>query len=263
MKIGEYEIIGTDKECADKIITDFLEIRAEILKGEAPGGRNGNDDKNFCIFTNILQNVGIKRQFRDHTDLDVELVLRDIRNTLNFSGFKIEKIKGFPMDGDNWRNGCLLISDWGPEGKRIDLNRLTRDQINENRNEFLNEFAVNSAISCFLGLWDREPRNFVWDTAEKRIFSIDHEKFHTKPWDVEICEQLSRCVKKFFGNDWYDDPILNKTFSTQFIDTWELLVTNLVNIGDIYRRYQFSRKSMLLNLRRDKGADFFLANIML
>lgn len=263
MKIGEYEIIGTDKECADQIIANFLETPVEILKGEAPSGRNGHDDKNFCIFTNISQNVGIKRQFRDYTDLDVELVLRDIRTRLNFFGFKIEKINGFPMDGNNWRHCCLLISDWGPEGTRIDLDRLTRDQINEHREEFLNEFAVNSAISCFLGLWDREPRNFVWDTAQRRIISIDHEKFHTKPCDFEVYEQLSRCVKKFFGDDWYDDPILNEAFTTRFVDTWELLVTNLVNIGDIYRRYQFSRRAMLLNLRRKKGADFFLAYIMM
>lgn len=36
--------------------------------------------------------------------------------------------------------------------------------------EFLHQIAINAAMSCFLGIWDREPRNFVWDTAEKKNY---------------------------------------------------------------------------------------------
>ena len=263
MKIGEYFIEESDKKCADIIVTKFLEQDAKILKGDAPSGRNGSNDKNFCLYTNILQNVGIKRKFREHTDLDVELVMRDIRNKLNFSGFKIDKIKGFPMDGNDWRNEWLLISDWGKEGIRTDLKRLERNQIDDDVDEFFHQIAINSAISCFLGIWDREPRNFVWDSAERKIMSIDHEKFHTKPWDVEICEQLSHCIKKFFGDDWYDNPNLNKEFTDVFNTTWNTLITNIADVGDIYRNYQFSKRAMLLSLRKNKGSNFFLSNIML
>jgi hypothetical protein len=137
VRIGEYVVEESDKKHADTIVTKFLGQDAEILKGEAPSGRNGSNNRNFCLYTNILQNVGIKRKFREYSDLDVELVVRDIRDKLNFSGFKIDKIKGFPIDGNDWRNGCLLISDWGKEGVRIDLKRLERNQIDDDVDEFL------------------------------------------------------------------------------------------------------------------------------
>lgn len=98
---------------------------------------------------------------------------------------------------------------------------------------------------------------------KKKIISIDHEKFHTKPWGIDICEQLSHCIKKFFGDDWIDNQILNESFTNKFKDTWESLISNIIDIGDIYRNYQFSKKAMLLNLRKDKGPDFFLGHIML
>jgi len=264
VKIGEYEIADTDKKCANKIVTEFLEQEVEIIKGELPSsGRSRKNNKHFVLKTDIQQNVGIKIPFNERSDLDVELVVKEVRDTQNLFGYKIEKISGFPMDGDEWRNGCLLISDWGKEGIRINLRELNQSQVSAYGSEFLNQLAVNSAISCFLGVWDREPRNFVWDTIEKKIISIDHEKFYSKPWDLELCEHLASCVKKFFGDLWYDQQNLQREFSEEFNSTWEILANNISAITEIYKKYNFSTRSSLLQLRINKGADFFLGNIML
>ena len=263
MKIGRYDVRGDDETNANKIVSAFLKRDSKITGGFAPGGKNSLNDRHYCLNTDVLQNVGIKRKSHDICDLNVELVVRDIRERLAFTRYKIERISGFPINGDRWRKECLLISDWGKEGSRTDLRVLAKNNSGFNREKFLREFAVNSALSCFLGFWDRALRNFVWDNDEEKIISIDHERLYSEIINTELYERLSGCIKEFYGTNWYDADDNKEVFSHAFRITWECVISNIDEIGDICKRYGFSKVAELLYLRRSLGPDFFIGNIML
>ena len=128
---------------------------------------------------------------------------------------------------------------------------------------FLEQFAANAAFSCFLGLWDREPRNFVWDKNMKKIISIDHESLSRRPFDLEVFSNLSKVPKKFFGEFWYDNENLKLQFSSSFSKTWYKMAENKDEILAIYDNNHFNQSKNFISLRIKKDPSFSLSNIMM
>jgi len=263
MKIGEWELAEDDQNAANRIVSSFLNSDTKIIKGEAPSGRAGKEDMNYCLTTNIKNNVGIKLPFNKKSDPEVEFLVNQVRELLGIASFKIEKIDGFPMDDKKWRKGYVLMSDWGPEDVRINLRELDPVNIMGDEKNFLHEFAVNAAMSCFLGIWDREPRNFVWDKNMKKIISIDHESLSRKPFDWDIFFSLSKVPKKFFGEFWYDKEDLKLQFSSSFSETWYKMAINKDPILKIYLNNNFTQSKNFISQRMKKEPNFLLSNIMM
>lgn len=264
MRIGDYELEENDANSANNIVSSFLDKEdVQIIEGNSPSGRSGKDDKNYCLTTNIKNNVGIKLPFNDKIDLDVEILVKRIRSLLDYTSYNVEKRTGFPMDHEKWRKGCLLISDWGEEGVRINLRSVTYSLISGNETILIQEFGSNAAISCFIGLWDREPRNFVWDRKLKKVISIDHELLSRKPFDWDIFSGLSKVLSKFFGESWYDNDKLKLEFTSSFSNTWYEMAKKKDSILEIYKDLGFTVRGKLINERLKKNPSVPIGNIMM
>jgi len=263
MKIGEWELDVDEESKANEIVSRFLNSETKIIEGNAPSGRAGKEDKNYCLTTSIKNNVGIKLPFNKRSDPEVEFLVNEVRELLGVTGYKIEKIDGFPMDHDKWKGGDVLITDWGSEGIRTNLRELSSFDIAGDETIFLEEFAINAAISCFLGLWDREPRNFVWDKNLKKIISIDHETLSRKPFDWDVFSSLSKVLTKFFGEFWYDTQELKLRFESSFSSTWYKMGTKKAEIIEIYEKNHFTVRKNLVDQRLKKNPSFPLSNIMM
>jgi len=263
MKIGEWELDGSEESEANEIVSGFLNSETKIIEGNAPSGRAGKEDKNYCLTTSIKNNVGIKLPYNKISDPEVEFLVNEVRELLGVTGYKTKKIDGFPMDHDKWKRGNVLITDWGPEGARTNLRELNSSDIAGDEIVFLKEFASNAAISCFLGLWDREPRNFVWDKNLKKIISIDHETLSKKLFDVDVFSSLSKVMKKFFGDSWYDTTDLKLQFEGSFSSTWYEMGEKKAEIIEIYKKNNFTYRKNLVDQRLERNPSFPLSNIMM
>jgi len=248
MKIGIHELNEEDSAKANAIISEFFGTPCSIIEGDTSynNGRSFVADKQYRLNINGIRHVGIKLKYDVAFRHENEFLVRDIRVKIGVSNTMIKKIRGFPMDGQKWRDTDCLISDWGPMGQREDLQTLLPSVISHDKTIFLEELGKVSAFSYALGLWDRRPSNFVWDKNEKKMISIDHEALVDDEIDVNITASLSNVIVKFFGANWYADKDLKLTFESGFNTIWAEMVRKRAEIADIYDVYTKGKKELFM-----------------
>ncbi len=240
MKIEEYELDEKDAIQANCIISDFINYTCQVIDGGAHGmGRSILEDKQYRLNIDNQRYASVKLRYDKNTSHRVELVVNEIRHKLKLPNYDIKRISGFPMNGDKWRQGDCLLIDWGVQNTRIDLAHLEPSSLSEEeKNIFLKDLARNAALSCALGLWDRNIRNFVWDKADKKLISIDHESFSIKDVDMKIFREIANIMIKFFGTKWHIDKTRKTIFTEIFLKTWHDIDEIKTEIFKIFKKHQ-------------------------
>jgi|GEM_PF-4558425 hypothetical protein len=264
MKIGDHELNETDSIEANRIISEFLNQPSSIIGGDRSygNGRSFQEDKQYRLNIDNTRYIGLKLEYDKGFRHENEFLVRDIRMKIGLPNSTIKRINGFPMDGQKWREGECLLSDWDVIGQRIDLQNLTPAMVSQDKVVFLEELGKNSALSYTLGIWDRSANNFVWDKTNKKIISIDHEALTDNEIDVSITASLSNIMMKFFGPNWYTDKDSRLTFESGFNSIWAEIVKQRNDIVIIYDNYTIGKKHLFLQ-RISKSSAVPLSLIMM
>ena len=246
MKIGQYELGDVDSKEVNRIISEFLNQPSIVDGGDRSygNGRSFQEDKHYKLSINNSRYAGVKLEYGSGYSHDIEFLVRDVRTEINMPNSTIKKIQGFPMDGEKWREGVCLLSDWDVIGRRIDLLNLMPNMISQDKWAFLEELGKNSALSYALGIWDRSMNNFVWDNQNRNIISIDHEALVSTGVDETVTSGLSNVTVKFFGHNWYADKDSKLTFESGFNSIWAKIVRQRENIISIYNSYKIDKVTL-------------------
>lgn len=206
MNIGEHVLTDEDNDKVNKILTDFFNAEVKILNGDVPNvpGRTIKNGQCYRLEVSNGNHVGVKLKFNAQTDFDNEIIVNEARSILKMPSFCVTTISGFPINGLKWRKGWCLLSDWGKKGTRINLEKMPSTPPVGKEITFLQQLGYNAAFCFLLGLWDREQRNFVWDTNEGKIISIDHETLSRNLMDQTILSEISKTIKRFYSSRNYN-----------------------------------------------------------
>lgn len=263
MKIGEYEIDDGDHLRINAVLSDFMGYTCKVLDGIAAGtGRSVKEDKQYRLNINNQNFASVKLKYDANTSHLAEYVVNEVRDMLAIGNYKVKRISGFPINGDKWRGGDCLLIDWGTRNRRIDLDSLNPSSLNEDELEKLfDEVAKNGAFAYALGLWDRDNRNFVWDNADKKIISIDHEVFSRQEVDQEISAGIANVMTKFFDVNWYEKEDLETRFKEKFSGMWYAIAEIKSEIEKIFQKHGYQARSLIPRI--NKGPGIPLSLIML
>ena len=259
MRIGTFEVDDKDGAEIDGILSNFYGTKCRVTGGGSniDGGAaiNGMHYK-LDIDNGRHASIKISRGFSTHGP---ELAVRDIRKLLKLESYRAELVAGFPMNGEMWREAKCLLVDWGKQNQRINLGVLDPHLPSEDREKFLKEVAINGALACSLGLWDRSIKNYVWDEASKRLISIDHEDFYDDvDIDTDIPQGISIIMVKFFGENWYIKELLASKFTGIFSEMWGTIEENKIIIQKIFQKYGHKPENLIPRIGKGPAAHLDL-----